>query len=51
MTKIQEKFLTLDTDKLNTNDLKKAIFELIDGIKNNLSLVVVQSSLIKTVFQ
>ena len=43
MTKIQEKFLTLDTDKLNTNDLKKVIFELIDGIKTNFSLVVVQS--------
>ena len=43
MTKIQEKFLTLDTDKLNTNELKKAIFELIGGIKSNFSLVVVQS--------
>ena len=43
MTKVQEKFLTLDTDKLNTNDLKKVIFELIDGIKTNFSLVVVQS--------
>ena len=43
MAKIQEKFLTLDTDKLNTNELKKAIFELIDGIKSNSSLVVVQS--------
>ena len=43
MTKIQEKFLTLDTDKLNTNELKKAIFELIGGIKSNSSLVVVQS--------
>ena len=31
MAKIQEKFLTLDTDKLNTNELKKAIFELLAG--------------------
>ena len=43
MAKIQEKFLTLDTDKLNTNELKKAIFELIGGIKSNSSLVVIQS--------
>ncbi len=43
MAKIQNNFLTLDTNQLNPNDLKKSMFELIDEKKSNFSLIVVQS--------